>query len=194
MRPAAPFALLLLLAAVASPRSAAAAPSDPPDPPHRGDPPVTLAIVAGVATAFFPLVLGAMYTANAGSDGQRNVGYAVAGAGIALSPLAGHAVLGEWNRAAAFGAVPVASELAICGLVTAEPDAVFHGTVLTRTSFGILYSFDIFGAALGIVDVMMARERWRPDGKRGAGWPLHGVTLAPRFGRANAGVVLGGTL
>ncbi len=194
MRRAAPFALVLLLAAVASPRSVVAAPSDPPDPPRRADPPITLAIIAGVATAFFPLVLGAVYTASAGSDGQRDVGYAVAGAGFALSPLAGHAVLGEWERAAAFGALPVASELAICGLVKAEPDAVFHGTTLSRTSFGIFYSFDIFGAAAGIVDVMLAGERRRPDGTRGAGWRLPHIMLAPSVGRAQAGLVLGGTL
>ena len=194
MRRTAPFALLLLLAAAASPRSAAADPPDPPDPPRRAHPPIVVAIVAGVATAFFPIVLGAMYTASAGSDGQRDVGYVVGSAGLALSPLAAHAVLGEWGRAAAFGAAPVASELALCALVTAQPDAVFHGTTLSRTTFGVLYSIDVFGAALGIVDVMMAAERRLPDAKRGAGWPLPRVTLAPSMGPAHAGLVLGGTL
>jgi hypothetical protein len=194
VRRTASFPLLLLLAAAASPRSAAAAPPDPPDPPRRADPPIGVAIVAGVATALFPVALGAMYTASAGSDGQRNVGYVVGGAGLSLSPLAAHAVLGEWERAAAFGAVPVASEIAMCALVTAQPDAVFHGTVLSRTSFGILYSFDVFGAAAGIVDVMVAAERRSPDGKRSAWWPLPHVTLAPSVGRTHAGLVLGGTL
>ena len=168
MRRVASFALSLLLVA-AAPRGAEAAPPDPP---------VVLALVAGVATAFFPLALGAMHTAgqnsNAPTDGPRNVGFAVAGAGFALSPLVTHVVLGEWDRAAAFSAVPMASEIAIGTLLTLQPDTVFHGTVGSRTTFALLFTADVLGAAVSLVDVMMAGERAHP-GKRRApsstAWP-----------------------
>ncbi len=187
----------MVLLAAAAPRSAAAAPPEPPNPPRR-EPPVVVALLAGVATALFPLALGAMHTAgessNAPTDGPRNVGFAVAGAGFALSPFVAHVTLGEWDRAAAFAAAPVASELTICTLLTLQPDTVFHGTVGSRLTFGILFTADVLGAAVGLVDVMMAGERAHPAGKRASGWPLHGVTLAPAVGRGSEGIILGGTL
>lgn len=177
MRRAASSLLLVLLAAVA-PRSALAAPPDPLDPPPRPEPPVVVALVAGVATALFPLALGAMHTAgadpNALTDGPRNVGFAVAGVGFALSPLAAHVALGEWDRAAAFAAVPVASEIAMSTLFAARPETVFHGTVGSRTTFALLFTADVLGAALGLVDVMMASERARPGKRRG---PVRGGSL-----------------
>ncbi len=157
---------------------------------------MVLALVAGVATALFPLALGAMHTAgeNASSptDGPRDVGFAVAGVGFALSPLVTHAVLGEWERAAAFSAVPVASEIAIATQFTVQPQTVFHGTVGSRTTFALLFSADVLGAAVSLVDVMMVGER---AGKRrartGTLWPLPRIVLGPGGGRA---LVLGGTL
>ncbi len=194
MRRAACLALVLLLLAAADPGSAAAAGPDPPDPP-RGDPPVTLALVAGMATAIVPLVLGALHTASASvnTDGPRDVGYAVGGVGPVLAPIVAHAVLGEWKRAAFFGAIPLAGEVGVCALIAAQPDAVFHGTTLSRTSFAVFYSLDIFGAALGLVDVMMARERLGGGAVRSAkGAPS--FVLAPSVGRGHAGLVLGGSL
>jgi hypothetical protein len=185
--------LALLLPALAE-GSAAAAETDPPEGP-RAEPPIMVALVAGMATAIVPLVLGGLHTAaaaNAVTDGPRNVGYAVGGVGPALAPIVAHAVLGEWGRAAAFGAVPVASEIAVCALVTAVPDGVFHGTTLSRTGFALLYSADLFGAAVGLVDVMLARDRLRARGRKAAG--LSAFTLAPSGGRGHAGLVLGGSL
>jgi hypothetical protein len=143
------------------------------------------------------MVIGGIHIATAptGTDGPRDVGYAVAGVGPALSPIIAHAVLGEWKRAAAFGAPTVASEIAICAFMAAEPDAVFHGTMGTRTAFGLLFSADVFGAAFGSVDVLMARERWLARNNKRAAWrPLRDLTLSPRIGRGQAGFVIGGTL
>jgi hypothetical protein len=163
-------------------------PPPPPAPAPRGAPPIAIALTAGVATALIPLALGTAHTAGAISDGSRDVGYVVAGAGFALAPIVAHAALGEWKRAAAFGAVPVASEIAIIGLVSAVPDAVFHRTQGSRTAFALLFSADVFGAALGLVDVMLAGERAR------AAPVLHGLTVVPSVGRDHAGLVIGGML
>jgi hypothetical protein len=187
----------LLLGAALTPRSAAAAEADVA---NEAEPPVTIAVVAGFATAILPIVIGVANNATASTTtfGPRNVGYAVAGVGPALSPIVAHLVLGEWARAAAFGAVPVAAEVGMCSLMAAEPGSVFSGTVGTRTLFGLLVSADLFGAGVGMVDVMMAKERWRARKKgptaRLAADPLHGLRLAPFGGVGRAGLSLGGVL
>src|SRR5438105_1225769 len=137
MRRTAAYALVLLAGAALSGRAAAApAPTDdgPAPPLPRRTPPVMVAFAAGIATALIPLALGATYTANASTDGPRDVGYAVAGAGFAMAPIVAHVALGEWKRAAAFGAAPVAAEIAIVSLVSAKPDAIFQGTTFSRTN------------------------------------------------------------
>ncbi len=195
MRRHASFALAVLLAALASARSAAAAPPDAPDPQER-EPDVTIALVSGVATAMLPIALGAIHTSSepVKDYGARNVGFAVAGVGPALAPIVAHAVLGEWKRAAAFGAVPVASEIAISAFLQAYPAGVFNGTVGSRTTFGILYTADLLGAAVGLVDVMMAPERARERRASASRSRGIGLTLVPSVGPGHAGIVLGGAL
>ena len=154
-------------------------------------PPIAIALTAGVATALIPLALGTSHTAAAVTDPSRDAGYVVAGAGFALAPIVAHAVLGEWKRAAAFGAAPVAVELGVIALVSALPDAVFHRTQGSRTVFALLFSVDVFGAALGLVDVMLAGDRARAA-RAAPSWG--GLTLVPSVGRDHAGIVLGGML
>lgn len=170
-----------LLAWMASPGRSYAAPPD-------AAPPTALALTAGVATALIPLALGTWHTAGASSDASRDAGYVVAGAGFALAPVVAHVALGEWKRAAAFGAAPLAAELGIIALVSAFPDAVFHRTVGSRTAFALLFSVDVFGAALGLVDVMLAGDRAR------AAPSLGGVTIVPSIGRDHGGILIGGRL
>jgi hypothetical protein len=148
----------ILLASTIAPGLAAAA---PPLAPRRAAwrPPVALAVLAGAATALIPLAIGSSLAAAGSTDGAKNVGLGIAGAGVALSPIVGHGVLGEWRRAMAFGVAPIISEIGIYGLLKARPDAVYHGTKVTRTTFGAMFSVDLFSAALGLVDVMMAGER-----------------------------------
>ncbi len=96
----------------------------------------------------------------------------VAGAGIALSPFTAHAAFGEWKRAAAFSAIPVATEIAISISLMARPGAVYHGTKITRTTFAILFPADVFIAALGLVDASFAGDRKRERSERRAHAPL----------------------
>jgi hypothetical protein len=187
--------LLLALLCAAWPRGAAAS-GEASEAARSAEPPVEVAVIAGAATALVPMVLGAMHIAaqpqTAATDGPRNVGFAVSGVGPALAPIVAHAVLGEWKRAAVFGAIPVAAEIGLCAYLQAMPDAVFQGSKGSRLGFALIYSADLFGAALGMVDVMMARERARLD-RRGPDI-LGRVRLVPSVGPGRAGLVLGGTL
>jgi hypothetical protein len=190
---------LILLSCIASGACPAAALAAPPeDAAPTPEPPVVIAVVAGVATALVPLVIGGVHTATASTtdNGARNVGYAVAGVGPALSPIVAHAVVGEYVRGLAFGAPTVALEIALSTYMAAYPSGVFDGTVGSRTAFGLMFAADIFGAGFGIVDVMMARERWLARGKRARAnvGPLRELRLLPRVGFGQAGLALGGSL
>lgn len=153
---------------------------------------MAIALAAGAATALIPLTLGAMHTANAPvyAYGLRNVGYIVAGAGLVLTPIVSHVIVGEYKRAAAFGAAPLAAEIAMIALVSAQPNAVFSGTMGSRTTFGLLFAVNAFGAALSLVDVALAGERAR---KRASPKPL-GWTVVPVVGGGQLGFAVGGTL
>ena len=183
---------MLLLAVLAPCRTARA---DEPlsqravAPAKRPKPPVVIAVIAGLATALIPLGLGSMHTAGATSDADRDSGFMVAGAGLALAPIVSHLILGEWRRAAAFGAVPVASEILLVTQLSTRPDSAFHGTSLSRSAFGALVTFDLFGAAVGIYDAMLAGERAERDAAT-----LSGFRLIPTFGPTRLGLSLSGTL
>jgi hypothetical protein len=185
--------LASLAGAVGSPAAEAAPLAPLSDVPKGVDPPVATAVVASMATILVPLVIGVSFvTAQAqiaATDGLRNAGFAVSGVGPALAPIVGHVVLGEWGRAAAFGAPTVAAEIALSAYLAAMPDAAFQGTAGTRLGFGMIYTADLLGAAIGILDVMMVRERRR----RGPG-PLGGVHAIPVLGAGRAGIAVGGAL
>jgi hypothetical protein len=155
-----------------------------------------LAFVTGAVTALVPVAIGATMADRGKDDPAKNAGLIVAGAGVALSPFTAHAVAGEWKRAAAFSAVPVASEIAISILLSARPDAVYQGTKVTRTVFGILFTTNVFVAALGLVDASFAgdrqRERARLAPAKSAAPSLRYVS--PTVAGGGFGLTLGGTL
>jgi hypothetical protein len=155
-----------------------------------------VALITGAATALVPLAIGATIADRGKDDPAKNVGLIVAGAGLALSPFTAHATAGEWKRAAAFSAVPVASEIAICVLLAAKPDAVYHGDKGSRTAFGALFSVNVFIAALGLVDATFAGDRRK---ERAAAPPAKSASpalryLAPTVAGGGFGLTLGGTL
>lgn len=188
-------AALLALLALLAPRTAAAEESAPP---ARDDDDTTglIAFVTGAVTALVPVAVGATIADRGHDDPAKNVGLLVAGAGLALSPFTAHAAAGEWKRAAAFSAIPVASEIAISILLAARPDAVYHGDKYTRTTFGILFSVDVFIAALGVVDASFAGDRAR---ERAAAPPAKSAaprlrSVSPTVAGGGFGLTLGGTL
>jgi hypothetical protein len=176
---------LVGLVAALAPRTAAAAPGE-----GVAEPPVALALAAGAATTLLPLTLGVMHTANAVTYPSRNTGLLVAGAGFVLAPVVAHVIVGEYARAAAFGAIPAAAEIAMIALVSVNPDAVFAGTTGTRTTFALLFSAGAFNAAVSLIDVALAGDRARARLPA----PLRHVTVAPLGARGGAGLLLGGIL
>jgi hypothetical protein len=155
-----------------------------------------LAFVTGAVTALVPVAIGATMADRGKDDPAKNAGLIVAGAGVALSPFTAHAVAGEWKRAAAFSAVPVASEIAISILLSARPDAVYQGTKVTRTVFGILFTTNVFVAALGLVDASFAGDRQR---ERALVAPAKSAApslryVSPTVAGGGFGLTLGGTL
>lgn len=195
-------ALLLasaLLSSLAS-NAAAADASAPPSvvTPEDDDDDTTglMAFLTGAVTALIPMAIGATIADRGKDDPAKNVGLLVAGAGLALSPFTAHAVAGEWKRGAAFSAVPVATEIAISVLLATRPDAVYHGDKASRTAFGILFTADVFIAALGLVDASFAGDRKR---ERAAHPPAKSAAprlryVAPTAPGGGFGLTLGGTL
>jgi hypothetical protein len=205
LSPRAIASFLLASTLVASITSGAAA-ADPITPPPvvapapiaRDDDDSTgfIAFIAGAVTALVPVAIGATIADRGNGDAAKNVGLLVAGAGVAIAPFTAHAVTGEWKRAAAFSAVPIATELGITALLTARPDAVYHGTKITRTTFGILFTTDVFIAALGLVDATFAADRKR-DRALAAPAKSAAPTLryaSPTVAGGGFGLTLGGTL
>ncbi len=155
-----------------------------------------LAFVTGAATALVPVAIGATIADRGKTDPAKNTGLIVAGAGVALAPFTAHAINGEWKRAAAFSAVPIATEIAISALLAARPDAVYQGDKITRTIFGVLFTTDVFIAALGIVDASFAGDRKR---ERALAVPAKSAAptlryLSPTVAGGGFGLTLGGTL
>jgi len=117
------------------------------------------AFAVGATASILPLIIGGTRAAQGTTLPQRDTGLVVAAVGLGLAPIASHVAVREYDRAALFGAVPMASAIGIAALVAAKPDAVYDGTVGSRTAFGLMFTACIFGGALGVVDAMFAGDR-----------------------------------
>lgn len=151
---------------------------------RAAEPNVTGAFLAGVATSLIPLTFGGVLASSGLENADKNAGLLIAGAGFALAPMVSHAVLHEWRRGLLFSILPVANEAAMTALLTAKQDAVFQGTTLSRTTFALLFSVDVFGSAIGLVDAMLAGDRARG----------RGFVFAPTISQHHVGFTLGGPL
>jgi hypothetical protein len=143
-------------------------------------------MMAGAASAMIPTILGAAMASGGTTDAEKDRGMAVIGAAFVLPPLVSHAVLGEWKRGTMFTIIPALSELGMVSLLASRSDAVFHGTMLSRTTFGALLCADIFFSALGVVDAALAGNQ-NPAGR----W---GVVIAPTVAANRVGITVGGPL
>jgi hypothetical protein len=173
----------IFLALTAPAAAQTVSPATPASAPSR-KPPLAAAVLCGVGTALIPLVLGATFTATAHSDSGRNLGLQVAGVGPALAPIAGHLVLGEWTRAAAFGAAPVLGEIGMVTYMHLKPQATFHGGDGDLAIFATFFLLDLLGATVGMTDVVMVNERTKPPA----------LTLAPLASGGRFGLTVRGAL
>jgi len=144
-------------------------------------PPVLGPVLGGVATALVPLAVGGAIAATSTDDGYagRRAGLHTIAVGLALAPIVSHLSAREWKRAAVFGAITVglaALAIGLCEGMTAYADfGPFEGRVLFPTALAL----ELVVSGVGLVDSMMAAERWRDR---------HPAPAPPGFGLA-----LGGT-
>jgi hypothetical protein len=164
-------------AASEAPRPALAAP-----PPGRR-PLVAVSLVAGLLTALVPMAVGGSLLAN-DDDDSKHRGIYVMQSGLLLAPFVSHAVAGEWARGALFALPGVAGEAAMVGILTAYPDVSSQGLPQSRIPFAACLGLSLGGAAAGLVDSLLAGERW--DRRH--------LRLAPSLGPHQAAILVGGTL
>lgn len=153
-------------------------------------PNVRAAVAVGALAMLVPGVLGGTRAALGADDGQKVAGLLVASGGFALAPIFSHMIVREWGRAAAFGALPAAATIAATVLVSQRPDAVYRGTTVTRSTFGILFGLGLIGAVVGLIDTAMAGERVK-DRARPKGSSLF---VLPAIEKDGAMLTVGGLL
>jgi hypothetical protein len=152
---------------------------------------VRAAVAVGAFTMLVPGIIGGTRAAIGADPGQKTAGLLVASGGFALAPIFSHMITREWGRAAAFGAIPVATTIAATAFISQEPDAVYAGTSASRTAFALLLGAGMLDAVIGLVDTALAGERAR-DARRSRS--SLGTYVLPSFGTSGASLVLGGAL
>ncbi len=153
--PTRPIAALLCLWLLA-PDARARADAPPRDEP---EPKVGWATVGGALTAIVPLAIGSSIIASTEDVGRRRAGSVTIAAGLALAPIVSHLAAREWTRAAIFGAIPVACFAGMVALLEVQPTADVYGTRSGRLTYGLVLSFGVLSAGLGIIDTLGAARR-----------------------------------
>jgi hypothetical protein len=128
--------------------------------------------------------LMATSAAGGSGDGQRSFGWLAIQAGFTLSPLAAHGVVGEWDRGAAFAAIPAASVAGTAVYYRAKTNAVEYGTLVENWFVWGLFTAGFAVSTAGAIDVIFAANRQRE----------RGMALRPMFGPGRAGLLVEGTL
>jgi len=147
-------------------------------------PKVAAAVGSGVVLAMGSLAAGSLMLANhEGSKGRKLGAYTIL-TGFTLTPVLSHAVAGEYWRAAFFGGVGLVVELSTVWLIESTPDLMIEGSLGKRRVLGLFYGLSLLNAGLGLFDSLGAGERAKPA--------TFGV--APRFGRGELGIDIGGLL
>jgi hypothetical protein len=150
------------------------------------EPPVLASMVAGAGIALGSLAVGGAELAEHESQASRKPGAYTILYGLSLSPIVSHAIVGEWARAALFGAVPLATALSATALIEASPSLLVEGGLGSRRVLTLCYTLVLLSSAVGLYDSMQAGERARSRVQR--------VAVAPLLGRGEVGVAVGGQL
>lgn len=171
-RPALVASLVAALAGAAAPAGAA----------DEREPPVAVAVGAGVGLAILPLLAGGVMLASSNDDGLHQTAAYVAMAGLVVAPTVAHLVVREYKRAAIFAALPLAALIANVIVFQLDPQVTTYGSAESRTTFGVALTAATVGATVGLVDTFGASDRWRAR---------HRVMVAPAVGPGGGGVTLG---
>jgi hypothetical protein len=151
----------------------------------EADPPAFAAVLAGAGVAFGSLAVGGLQLAGARErQASRKPGAYTILFGMTLSPIISHAISGEWERAALFGAVPLTAAISATWLIETSPSLLVEGGLGKRRALTLCYSLALLSAAIGLFDSMQAGERAR----------ARRLALAPWGGRGELGLAVGGWL
>jgi hypothetical protein len=151
----------------------------------EAEPPVFASLVAGAGVAFGSLAVGGLQlaTVHEGQASRKPGAYTIL-YGITLSPIISHAISGEWERAALFGAIPLTAAISATWLIETSPSLLIEGGLGKRRALTLCYSLALLSAAVGLFDSMKAGERAR----------TRRLALAPWGGRGELGLAVGGWL
>lgn len=145
-------------------------------------PPVLVSVVTGAGIAFGSLAVGGLRLATHDTQASRRAGAYTILYGLAFSPIASHSIVGEWDRAALFGAVPLTTALGATWLIETSPSLLVEGGLGKRRVLTLCYSLVLLSSVVGLFDSMNAGERER----------ARRFAVAPLVGAGELGVTLGG--
>jgi hypothetical protein len=148
-------------------------------------PPVAVSVGTGVALAMGSLATGGLLLAGNERTAGRRAGAYTIFTGFALTPVVSHAIAGEWVHASIFGGIGLAVELSAVWLIESTPDLMVEGSLGKRRVLAAFYGLSLLNAGIGLFDSLGAAERAK---QRTA------FTVAPRLGRGEIGVGIGGSL
>jgi hypothetical protein len=147
------------------------------------EPEPVVAFLTGASVLFAGFAVGAVVlAAGGGGDAANNAGWMTTEAGFVLAPVASHVVVGEWQRALAFGATPAATMGGTGVLLAMHPSAIAHGELAEQRVLWSLFGLGLLSSAVGVVDSALWHTRHTT------------VTAAPIVGSDQFGLELRGTL
>jgi hypothetical protein len=135
-----------------------------PLPPVEAPPPVGASVAVGVGLAVSSLAAGSALLATADKDtgyAQKKAGFHIIADGLFLAPVVSHLIAREWKRAAVWGAITLALGAAAIGILEGTDSLLDEGTPTTRVTFGAAVALELFASAAGIIDSMLAGQRYR---------------------------------
>ena len=140
-----------------------------------------LASAGAVDVAGF-VVGGTLLARGHGDHLRDNAGWLTIESGFVLSPIAAHAVSGEWGRGGLFAVVPLATLGVTVALFQQEPDTVESGTLPQQRWMWAMFGAGLFSSAVGVVDALWAPARAQK------------IAVRPTVAPGQVGLQIGGTL
>lgn len=118
-----------------------------------------VALLSGLAVAGGALAIGGYLLTTSDDLSTQRSGLYVAHAGLALSPLVSHAVVGEWGRGALFSIPPTVGAVGMTTLLQINPQTPTKSKHGTYIMYPLFTTLSIVGAAVGIFDAALVDER-----------------------------------
>jgi hypothetical protein len=147
----------LIGVAPSPPASIAAAPD--PNEDEKVPPRPLLALAAGGLTSTASFATGIVIISRNSDSSVRNAALLGAMSGMTLAPVFAHMIVGETKRGLFFGLIPLATEIAMGGLMLYRPNLVTIAPVGVQYSYIALIAASIFGSAIGTLDAVRVDER-----------------------------------